>query len=151
PRPPRSTEAPLVGDSPGATTAGAKLMKIHAPITPSFVRFASLLVALGAIDIACSATPPSGSRSADIVAPRGKRERAEPAATDAQCLVSLPTTWAPAETGTAIALSGGNLIATDARYWDRSVARATRSKNAGRWYWEVTIEDEQPPGWPPLS
>lgn len=46
-------------------------------------------------------------------------------------------TWNPADKHASIALSNGNLTATGSTPEYRSI-RATTSKTAGKWYWEVT-------------
>lgn len=46
-------------------------------------------------------------------------------------------TWNPADKGTGIALSGGNLIATSTGAG--STVRATVGKSSGKWYWEIIL------------
>lgn len=46
------------------------------------------------------------------------------------------TTWNPLDTSSAIALSDGNLTATSSGVGS---VRATDSKSAGKWYWEILV------------
>lgn len=48
-------------------------------------------------------------------------------------------TWNPLDKGADITLSGDDLIATNANNWDS--VRALYSKNSGKWYWEITVND----------
>jgi hypothetical protein len=47
-------------------------------------------------------------------------------------------TWNPADTSADIALSGGNLVATRNAGGGWRSSRATQSKNAGKWYFELS-------------
>lgn len=49
----------------------------------------------------------------------------------------VPTTWNPADKGSGVDLSGGNLVAASGYY--TSSVRSVDGVSAGKWYWEVTI------------
>ena len=49
-------------------------------------------------------------------------------------------TWNPADKGSFVTLSGGNLTATMANT-GRSIVRSTLGKSSGKWYWEVKKTD----------
>lgn len=48
-------------------------------------------------------------------------------------------TWNPADKGTSITLSGGNLIATCSAIGTYNSVRATFGRATGQWYWEYKI------------
>ena len=52
---------------------------------------------------------------------------------------SVFATWNPADNDPGQVLSGGNLTATSATASTWKGTRATVSKSAGKWYWEVTV------------
>ena len=60
-------------------------------------------------------------------------------------------TWNPADIGSQLTLSGGNLILTKttANAW-RSV-RSTIGKSSGKWYWEITISNTAGQGTPGVA
>lgn len=48
-------------------------------------------------------------------------------------------TWNPADKGTDITLSSGNLLATQSNaHW--AFVRSTIGKSSGKWYWESTVQ-----------
>jgi hypothetical protein len=49
-------------------------------------------------------------------------------------------TWNPADKGASVTLSGGDLVATCASGVNHN-ARSTVSKSAGKWYWEVSLQN----------
>ena len=51
-----------------------------------------------------------------------------------------PTTWDPASKGVFAALSGGDLVYTTSNYYDCTVY-AVATATAGKWYFEVTLDD----------
>jgi hypothetical protein len=51
-------------------------------------------------------------------------------------------TWNPSDAGSAVTLSGGNLIATINP--GPSLVRSTIGKTSGKWYWEITITSVSP-------
>lgn len=55
-------------------------------------------------------------------------------------------TWNPADKGTDITLSGGNLVATNTTD-NAATVRATVGKSSGKWYWEITTTGHANQGW----
>lgn len=49
-----------------------------------------------------------------------------------------PTSWNPSDKGSAVTLSGGNLVASYSAYTGSNV-RAVTGKNEGKWYWELKL------------
>lgn len=53
------------------------------------------------------------------------------------------TTWNPADIGTRVALSGGDLIATNNGSTGAAMVRSISSQTSGKYYWEITIGSSQ--------
>lgn len=49
-----------------------------------------------------------------------------------------PTTWNPSDKGSAVTLSGGNLVTSYSAYTGSNV-RAVTGKTEGKWYWELKL------------